>query len=80
MGSPVSPDDLDQQPELFQPMTHANKNTPNDTETGEARTKPEKDAPVRSAATQRWLDAVVEALNRLDGDEAMRRRGAKRIF
>ncbi len=41
---------------------------------------PEAGTPVRSAATQQWLDAVVEALNRLDGDEAMRRRVAQRIF
>ncbi len=41
---------------------------------------PETGTPVRSAATQQWLDAVPEALNRLDGDEALRRRVAQRIF
>jgi len=35
---------------------------------------------VRSAATQQWLDAVVEAIHRFDVDEAMRRRVARRIF
>ena len=55
--------------------------TPSDTTDGEdSAAAPETDTPVRSAATQRWLDAVVEAVNRLDGDEAMRRRVAQRIF
>lgn len=58
-----------------------NQRTTNDGTDGEdSAAAPETSAPVRSAATQQWLDAMVEALNRLDGDEAMRRRVAKRIF
>lgn len=58
----------------------ADENPSNDAEAREAQAAADADKPARSAATQQWLDAVLEAINRYDVDEAMRRRVAKRIF
>jgi truncated hemoglobin YjbI len=61
-------------------MTHVDENPTNDAKAGEAEAASEAGAPVRSVATKQWLDAMLEAINCVDVDEALRRRIAQRIF